>query len=53
MKNCFMGFSVEEGLGNIVLERRHTSYDKEHCSTECQDKRPSWKCYGKDTVILQ
>jgi hypothetical protein len=31
MKNSFLGFSVEEELGNIVLERRHMSYDKEHC----------------------
>jgi len=41
MKNCSMGFSIEEGLGNIVLERSHTSYDTEHCPTACQDKRPS------------
>ena len=49
MKNCFKGFSVEAGVGNIVLERRHTSYDKEHCPTACQDKQSSWKCYENET----
>jgi len=53
MKNSFLGFSVEEELGNILLERRHMSYGKEHCPTACQDKQSSWKGYEKGTKEIR